>query len=956
MRTFPPTFTYANSAAEKSPRFVVAIKFETDSIYLTSHPDVPNVPGIVVENVLRHPSAVSQRIIPDEGRSEIGSMSFDALDLDSALTDAFRAKLTGGANLRGKIVELYLGYSAADFSQYQLFQTQVVQRVAFERGVYQFSCADITREQRKDIFDPKRTTLTASIDADDTTIEVASTLGFEMVDHGTTWSDAPNTTAGYVRIQDEIIRYEDLSASQFLDCTRGVLNTRAVPHTVDLNQNQDQRTKVEEFIYLELPAPQLALAVLTGESPTLPAHWSLGIDAEQWIKETDFTLIGNDLWNQTTPSQSFVPRFAGLKKTDGKRFLEREVFQLIGCYPIVYADGRLGLKRMNPVLADASAAFEINEHNSVSWSSLTFDMDGMSNVFRVDWNHTDVGGKEGFTRAVNFIDATSISLHGRAPPKLLQFKGLFGSRHTDATVKARIDALRDRYSHPPALMTVELMPSLNRVEVGDIGRVKLPLVRDYAGTEASINRSFEIQRASLNYATGQVSVELFGSTGRAGEISTSGPGGEGPDEDNSLPDAWYESAGTELSTVVDITVVGDVGVIDAGTWNLTGHANLTNGAAIYYYEGDLELPDGATLNISDNVQLRVRGFATINGDINGVGAGLAGQADTAGYGTSAFGLPGYFNSRGMDGLRFQSVKGVLYNSLPPALTVGLQSTVPYFALTVDGGELLGLPTDLRGTSGGAGGKIERVNSPAVIRAGGTGGHGGAGLCLIARGATLGLSATINLSGGDSATPAVASIFHDIYPGAGGAGAPGALLILLDGSNLSLPDLSNRFVATTGTVGAPLQHTHPSATGWALANKFLGSGPLEGYANPAMISGVDLSNSAYRIQYIPGQQTPGEDAPAGVPAPTALSATGIAGGIVVQATLPTFDLFDSVQYYASATNDRADSTKVQEVKASSFTHSLASSTTRYYWARCSKGSLVSDWYPESATAGVSATSS
>jgi hypothetical protein len=60
---------------------VVAILFDVGSLYITSHSDIGSVPGVVLAGALQRPSAISQRIVPDEGRSEIGTFSFDIVDL-----------------------------------------------------------------------------------------------------------------------------------------------------------------------------------------------------------------------------------------------------------------------------------------------------------------------------------------------------------------------------------------------------------------------------------------------------------------------------------------------------------------------------------------------------------------------------------------------------------------------------------------------------------------------------------------------------------------------------------------------------------------------------------------------------------------------------------------------------------------------------------------------------------
>lgn len=979
MRTDPVAFASENEAQSKRPRFVIQIEYDVESIYMTSHAGISGIPGIVMENVLRKPSAVSQRIVPDEGRSEIGSFAFSLVDLNSVFTQEIREKLGDGKGLRGKKVRFWVGYARfapeesggfgeggfgeggfgegeagtppeAVFSEFQLFQTQIITGVSYDQGLYDIKCADITREQRADIFDVKRTTLRDTISATATTVPVYSTVGFQPVYHGPSYSDGPNGVYGYIKVQDEWVRYTGLTADSFTGCTRGVLNTKAVEHTVDPASDADRRPKVEEGIYLELPAAKLTYAVLTGiihgTSPTqtLPPHWHLGIDPDL-VRLSDFTGIGTDLWNPSLDTDGFVTRFQGLSKIDGKKFLETELYMLLGCYSPIYSDGTIGLKRMNQVLADAAFVTVLDSRNIISHGALEHDMGSLHNRLQIDWNWNG----DRFTRSTLFVDAQSVTTHGPAPLKKLQFKGLHGSRHTEAIIRKRLDSFRDRYTSVPETTTVDVLSSLNRLEVGDIVRDRMRHVRDYAGSTQDIDRSFEIQRRSVDYITGDVTLELFGSTAPASAQAPNNTGSGG-----ALPDAFYNSAGTELSTVATIVVVGGVGVIQAGTYNLT--------AGIYYYLGDLELADGATLTINGTVQIRVRGFFTINGDIDGVGRGKAGQAGSGEIGVQTEGLSGFLgNSRGMDGIiRNGGRVGIIWTS-PCAFTRGQYAAFPYLELTVSGSSLLGIPADLAGTSGGAGGKLGSTGnanpaSATVVNQGGTGGDSGAGLVIISRGLAFGASGAIDLSGDDAAaTSPVTMLGQSVYPGPGGAGAPGALLILLDGSSVFVPDLGGKFTAACGNV--PVNGNPITSRRLDGRNAFSAIQPIAGYLDESMISNVDLSNVAYRIQYIPGAETPQEDQNDKPAAPTALSIIPAQGFLIIRATVELAKPLDVVQVYASIDNNRTNAVRLAEGAADEFTHELPPSSQRWYWTRVRRPTdgpdVYSDWFPASATAGAQA---
>ena len=982
MRSDPVAFAFQNEAQTKRPRFVIEIEFDVESIYMTSHTGISGIPGIVMENVLQKPSAVSQRIVPDEGRSEIGSFSFSLVDLDSVFTEEIRRKLQDGVGLRRRKVRFWVGYAKfasedsggfgeggfgeggfgegepsagpdAVFSEFQLFQTQIVTGTSYENGVYSVTCSDITREQRQDIFDPKKTTLRDSVTATSTTIPVYSTVGFQPVYHGTSYSDGPSGVFGYIKLEDEWVRYTGTTADTFTGCTRGVLSTKAVAHTVDPATDSDRRPKITEGIYLELPAVKLAYAINTGiihgTSPvqTLPPHWHLGIDPDL-VRLSDFTEIGDDLWNTSLDTEGFVVRFQGLSKVDGKKFLESELYMLLGCYSPIYSDGTIGLRRMNQVLADAAFVVELSDRNVTKHGALEHDFSGMHNRLQIDWNWN---GEE-FTRTTVFIDADSVETHGQAPLKKLQFKGLHGSRHTEAIIRKRLDSFRDRYTSPPQLTTVDVLSSFNRLEVGDIVRDRVTNVRDYAGALQNIDRSFEIQRRSVDYVTGDVTLELFGSSAPASSEPPNTP------SDRPLPDAFYNSAGTELSTVCTIVVVGGVGVIQAGTYNLP--------SGIYYYLGDLELLNGATLTINGTVQLRVRGFFTINGEIDGVGRGNSGATDASGWLVTTAGTRGFIgNSRGMDGViasrTVVRTKEARPSTQSCAFTKGLHSTFPVIDLTVSGSSLLGIPASLAGTSGGAGGKtghypINDLNAGSVTHLGGPGGDSGAGLVIINRGMAFGASGSIDLSGDDSAaTSPLKGIDLDwnVYPGAGGAGGPGALLVLLDGSGVSLPDLGGKFFALCGEVpvnGTPLPIRGPESMsqmklkGW--------TDPGAGYLDASMISGVDLSNVAYRIQFIPGEETPQADA--GPPTPTGFIVTASTNANVLSWLPPHESLYDVIEVYASTTDDRTNALLVERVRGSSITHRAINVGEYFYWIRARDAqNRLSGWNPEDADEGASA---
>lgn len=1140
MRNDSLAFKTLNEAPGKSPRFVVIIVFDVASIAVTSHSDITSVPGIVLADCLKSPSAISQRIVPDEGRSEIGTFSFDIVDLNSDFTDEVRAKLAAGKGLRNKTVQLWCGFKGQDFSLFQLFQTQIVSGCEYDAGVYRVTCEDITRFQREDIFDVKSTTLAVTMSATDTSMTVASTQALVSVRHSAAWADAPSSTVGYIKVDKEIIRWTGKTTTTLTGLTRGCFNTVAAAHTVDPASPQERRPRVEEFTYLDMPAPKMALAILTGvmvpESSTpwpcsvvgtqggfetdsnadgvgdgwavfiggtgidagrvqtpsrpagsspfvgvcqrlllttvtnsndsgitttnpcrsgltftysgyvrtnvsskvrllmrfydannailadnfsayvvgdsiahfaqvtavsppftelvtlqvrginangefleadqivcevgstphayngslvqgfLPEHWHLGIEPE-FLQPADFTGIGSDLWTTTDDALGFNTRFEGLTKQDGKRFLEKELYLLLGAFSPVYSDGSLGLRRLPAMISDAAPIAVLTEREVVSVSPLEHDYASLHNQIRVTWGF-DIGLND-FTRDTLFQDGDSVSIHGKAPIIAYQFRGLHSGVHTENMIVTRLNAIRDAYTYPPQRTTVTVLPSLNRFENGDVMALAIANVRDFAGVSANINRSFVILRRSINFRTGEVAFELFGSTLR--------PGAQAPSTEGTTPlaDAFYNSAGVALNTVIGMTGNN----VNVGSHNITGNASMLASGAVFYHLGDLNIPNGANITISNNVQLRVRGFITLNGTIVGTGGGKAGTADPGpppNGGIMIDGLPGFIgNSRGWDGIDATGfVHGItIYQTIPVRTVKGQYAAWPPLNLEVGAGgtSLVGIPGDLRGGGGAPGGRTVLSYSSNQTAAGGTGGAGGAGLAIICRGMSFGVSSAITLNGANTSNPAVEfSPFVGMYPGAGGAGAPGAGLILLDGNAILIPNALGRFQAKTGTItqaGVPL----PSqGLGWSPGVSGIVHNPdklpFSGYADSEIISNLDMSIAALRIAYIPVTQTPAPNQDQ-LPAPvTALTVTGGVGFNVLRATLPAADTFDFVEYYAAITNNRAGAVLIARGRMSEFQHDLPALTSRYYWVRTTRTNsrgleLYSDWFPVSSTGGV-----
>lgn len=949
MRVLTPEYSQFNFATSKNPMWVVAIEFAddgSDTVYFTSKVSTPAPPGtVVISNALGGISGTTQRIDPETGNSTIGSITVTLNDHKGTVTQVLNERDQAGVGVRQKTIVVYMGYEGMSWEGLAAnrIQTSIIDDIEVNERVYTLQCADINRSVRKDIFELEKTNLRSSISATDLLIPVYSTTGFELLAHGNSFRHMPNRKVLYIKIDDEVICCDAVINHPVLGpcfvvasdgaategspgrTGRGVFNTEAVEHLVNPESEQEQRPEVEEFVYLEMPAVKLIYALLTGNlygqpGERLPDKWHLNIPGK-YVRLADFLNAGTDVWDPSN-DEGIVVRFAGQEKEDAKKFIETQLCLLMVASMPIYSNGELGFRRLTSILAEAPSIFTLNRTNIVSTGALRQDLRSVYNLLSIEWNYDFL--KERTTRQRVLVDQESAVKHNLAPPKTLEFRGLHGSRHSEPVVTGMFNRLRDRFSNPPFRLEVQVLPSVNFLEVGDIVRVNEPSIIDPL-TKQGLDRSFEIHQVKTNWVTGNVTLELFGSSAPATPIS----GGNSTSQ-FTLPDSAYE-VGRSLAEVLHIEQVGGVGHVTRNG-HIPGGSDLRT--TIYHYPGDLEIDDGVFVTFDRNVQLRVRGHLQISGQLDGTGRGHPGAPavpmswpfrdyvrinedpnrgamppDLAARTQERLsahnpGTPGFIGPTITGGGIKFNLPPIIYQrrmySIPPHVTEGSSGNLSYLNVRFENNQLIGLPADLQGTSGGSGHSTQVVytreydgdDNPSDFDwqvwtvPGGAGGASGAGLALVARGVSIAINGRIVSNGlpgqegqwigghismtrpeHNTGEPRLAS-------GTGAAGAPGAVLIMLDGVGVPIPDQNDRSmmahygdspIPSWATIAPELDMLRPSHMQWY--SHYIG---YSGHA--PNLSG---SRGAFRILPLPPTDlVDDEDLPVHAPAPSRLSLSEI----------------------------------------------------------------------------------
>lgn len=796
--------------------------------------------------------------------------------------------LDAGQDLRERRINVFMGFTE-DFDDYVQIAATYINRLTYDEGVYTFNCVDVSRQLRKTIFDPKKTVLSANLsdgsESPLSSMSVVDTSEFQTIEHTQAFNDAPNATVGYLKIVDtgEIVRWtakNDSPATFTLDA-RGLFGTTAQAVTVS-GSDPDEWPEVEEFIYLEATTPQLGYALMCGyrlgdssspQSKWLPDHWHAGVPRE-YMATTEWENIGEDLYGSDIAG--FILRFFHMKKIDAKKFIEQEIHRCAGTFSPVNSDGTIGLRRINEVLAGAAVDLAINNRSIADHSGLVHRQTDIVNQILVRWNWNG----EGFTRSVLYQDVDSMSRNGASELVELKFKGLYPTRHSISKINAIVKRYMDRFRNPPQELSISGVPWLNIVEANDVINIDLSgEIEDYDGDAAGLNRPFEVEQVANDFLNGGVRLRLFASSGEAAPDVPIG-------ENEVLADAFYTSKGTELSTVLSLDGSGNM--LADGT--LTGFEDVstlehdcTHSDSVFYYDGDFTIPPGVTLTIHHSVQIRVKGTFTNNGTIDGVGNGWPGYVMSEAIGANYTAHPSSIHNgfiggmkatdgvnisndewdnegRGAENHEGNEIQGLEVSFPVLNLNPGDQSASPVPT------DIQGIPPVLTGTRGSHGAPLTSgVRAPwLVVQQGGDGGDSGAGLCVIARGAVLGSSSLIDLSGADGAIGDTEANWgdadgRDFVSGGGAGGGQGAFLLLIDGGDQLFPEVADNFTAETGGTtitgssargmqNGGLRYSSGSPEPWTGLNV----GDFGGDPN-FIIDNEDRSMISYRVQYIPEPQ-------------------------------------------------------------------------------------------------------
>jgi hypothetical protein len=551
MLSVPINYKIRNEAISKQPVYVAEIFWNngntgvdnTNDIYFATC-DINDTTGFLYPDrwfpFLKSDSigSMSQTVDPINGVSSIGSIDITITDYNGMVSDIIRAADAAGHGLRRQRISIYMMYRGMDWADRALIRTMQVNDLSLTRlNEYRLTAADVQRQMQKTVFNPSKTTTTATVAASG-----AVTVGVNDARAFSLGTSVTYGASGFIKIGDEIMRWNSRTDNSFNvpAAGRGVFGTVAASSAIG--------DTVDEIFYLNENPITLAMKILessgtngaNGVHDVLPAGWGCNMQAGIDVDESGWFSIGELLTGLSTShlaTDGIQFEFVLDKGVEAKKFIEDSILKIIGAYGFVMGDGQYSIRAYSDLsnAAKENAVVTLDRNAVVKWEDLTYNYNDLANQVWLEYDEQPkLSGK--FIRNALFIDSVSIKKWGEAKQLKYQAAGIMPTSLTAAQLYQRFQRVGSRYSRPPMQIPLTLLPKYHTLEIGDIVRVSLPIRDLFTGQQ--LDRAFEIIATQLKPSTGEVAVKClaqpehaafwFGGVGEVNSVTISPASGNIP--------------------------------------------------------------------------------------------------------------------------------------------------------------------------------------------------------------------------------------------------------------------------------------------------------------------------------------------------------------------------------------------------------------------------------------------
>jgi hypothetical protein len=436
------------------------------------------------------PAGVAAQITPDQGKSSLGNTVIDLVDVDERVTALLRTYQM--ANRKITLKQGFIGLPESSFLTVAVGLVQGYQLVQ-QNMVWRFTTTTLLTQEQNNIFSAFAT-LVRDVGIADTTIYVDSTQFF------------PTATNGccYLLLGSEAISYTGTTPGSFTGCQRAQLAT-----TAQTGATGDQPTNL---VVMQGGPLTIALQILTstgtglnGPYDQLPACAGLAIPFDQ-------VNIGSFITQQTQWLPSLQLRFEESASTVAQDFLEGQIYQFCNAYPLVEADGRIGVHVYGPVMPQSQVAL-ITDDDMVGppvWAGSVLDRYFFNEV-DIEYDYNFRTGA--FDRQAFFENTDSQQVFGRTVTwqgGAVQSRGFRGDVTGPYQINAWANRLLQRFSGATAPVTARVMFAQTMLTSGDIVPITSRFLPDLTtGTKGVVAHLYEVIEVLPEYKDGTMQLQLL---------------------------------------------------------------------------------------------------------------------------------------------------------------------------------------------------------------------------------------------------------------------------------------------------------------------------------------------------------------------------------------------------------------------------------------------------------------
>jgi hypothetical protein len=417
------------------------------------------------------------QVLPEQGRSSVGSITLTIEDTGSRVTDVMTA-------LMGWPVTLYGGFADMEKDDFIPLYKGTVQSVRLTQDLtgYEMEVRNTLAQLNRQLFAGGRAQILTALTTDSDAMTIAPALASNF--------DA----TGYLLIGSEVIKFKKLTGGAFTLTERAAFNSILSAHSIN--------APVSEIFPLRGHPIDILLGIYHGTASK--TCLSVGYNNVDWAAfEVARAIIG------TTYEMEFFVTSA----QNAMEWTSQEIHLVLGAYPFVTNDGKISIKMFEQA-GTPSAAFshasivEQGGRPAIDWNLGSSGLGLPINDVTVNYDQNPATGE--YRSQYRETRSNSINNHGRFPI-VINSGGLRADLpDTDILLAARVLQILNRYEHPAPIITIRTHLQKQDVDAGDLVALTSELIPNATnGLRGVTEAKAEVINRSIRWADGQVEFTLL---------------------------------------------------------------------------------------------------------------------------------------------------------------------------------------------------------------------------------------------------------------------------------------------------------------------------------------------------------------------------------------------------------------------------------------------------------------